>query len=333
MEAFIEDVGTRQGRFRKRLEKRDYTALPEEATKTAFVLPFIEMMGYDTRDIDEVFPEYTADFGSMKGKKVDYALMHDDRLSIIIECKPYGTRLRGQPAQQLAQYFASTSAQFGILTDGVEYLFYTANDAENVMDATPSFVFHMLDHTEQDVQTLYTYHRDVFDVQAAMGVALRARRRTELAKSLDGLLDDPTDDFVRFLAKTVYTGQMHKNVMDQFAPIVREVCRSVVDDKVERRLSDALASKQKVQVSDEVHVEVVEPSENAMQAYDLISGGYTLLETAKEMGKSPNTVKTYVGSTNFPNNPLKLRACAWDQDGQVTDYQWEDVVIQNGGGD
>ena len=43
----------------------------EEATKTAFILPFIStVLGYDTSDPREVIPEYTADIGIKKGEKV-----------------------------------------------------------------------------------------------------------------------------------------------------------------------------------------------------------------------------------------------------------------------
>ena len=42
----------------------------EEATKTAFIIPFIStVLGYDVTDPREVIPEYTADVGVKKGEK------------------------------------------------------------------------------------------------------------------------------------------------------------------------------------------------------------------------------------------------------------------------
>lgn len=47
----------------------------EEATKNAFVMPFIStVLGYDVFNPQEVVPEYTADYGKKKGGKVDYAI-------------------------------------------------------------------------------------------------------------------------------------------------------------------------------------------------------------------------------------------------------------------
>ena len=59
----------------------------EEATKTAFVLPFINTLGYDIFNPIEVVPEFTADVGLKKGEKVDYAVMHKGEPAIIFECK------------------------------------------------------------------------------------------------------------------------------------------------------------------------------------------------------------------------------------------------------
>jgi len=47
--------------------------LTEEATKNALIMPFINALGYNVFDPTEVVPEFTADVGTKKGEKVDYA--------------------------------------------------------------------------------------------------------------------------------------------------------------------------------------------------------------------------------------------------------------------
>jgi hypothetical protein len=49
----------------------------EEATKTSFVLPFLQALGYDVFDPMEVVPEFTCDVGIKKGEKIDYAVHKD----------------------------------------------------------------------------------------------------------------------------------------------------------------------------------------------------------------------------------------------------------------
>ncbi len=63
----------------------------EEATKNAFVMPFIStILGYDVFDPSEVVPEFTADVGVKKGEKIDYAIVQDGQIQMLIECKHVG---------------------------------------------------------------------------------------------------------------------------------------------------------------------------------------------------------------------------------------------------
>ena len=60
----------------------------EEGTKNAFVMPFIStVLGYDVFNPAEVIPEFVADVGIKKGEKIDYALVHNGEVQILIEVK------------------------------------------------------------------------------------------------------------------------------------------------------------------------------------------------------------------------------------------------------
>src|SRR6056297_2019802 len=92
----------------------------EEATKSAFVLPFIQALGYDVFNPNEVIPEYTCDIGTKKGEKVDYAIQRDGEPIIIMECKHWNDQLTLHDTQ-LQRYFHVTNARFAILTYGIKY--------------------------------------------------------------------------------------------------------------------------------------------------------------------------------------------------------------------
>ena len=91
---------TRSGRFAKRVEHLD----TEEASKSALVLPFLQMLGYEIFDPTEVVPEFIADVGAKKGEKVDYAVMRDGAPVILIEAKKYGNNLDEAEISQLLRY-------------------------------------------------------------------------------------------------------------------------------------------------------------------------------------------------------------------------------------
>lgn len=42
----------------------------EEATKNAFIMPFIQTLGFDVFNPLEVVPEYICDIGTKKGEKI-----------------------------------------------------------------------------------------------------------------------------------------------------------------------------------------------------------------------------------------------------------------------
>ena len=66
----------------------------EEATKTAFIIPFIStVLGYDATDPREVIPEYTADIGVKKGEKVDFAIKAGEDFRIRYPHQRRGVRI------------------------------------------------------------------------------------------------------------------------------------------------------------------------------------------------------------------------------------------------
>lgn len=49
----------------------------EEATKNAFIMPFLRALGYDVFNPLEVVTEFVSDIGTKKGEKIDYAIFKD----------------------------------------------------------------------------------------------------------------------------------------------------------------------------------------------------------------------------------------------------------------
>ena len=138
--AFLDEL---QGLAREaRAKAENITA--EEATKQALVLPLIKMLGYDIHDTTEVCPEYTTGFGQKKGEKVDYSISVDGHQRLIIECKSANTRLAYENASQLYRYFSSSEARFGILTNGLQYQFFSDIEEPNKMDPRPFMEVSML---------------------------------------------------------------------------------------------------------------------------------------------------------------------------------------------
>ncbi|MDO6807397.1 type I restriction enzyme HsdR N-terminal domain-containing protein [Zobellia galactanivorans] len=221
----------------------------EESTKHAFVLPFINLLGYDTFDPTEVVPEFTADLGLKKGEKVDYAIFQDDQPIIIIECKNWKEKLNSHNSQ-LFRYFHTTKTRFALLTNGIEYRFYTDLEAANKMDEKPFLEFNITELKENTVHEIAKFHKSNFDVNKIVDNASSLKYTKEIKKLIADELQSPSHHFVKLFASEVYTGRLTEKVMGEFTELVGKAFVQTISEKVNDRLNAAL-SKEAVQQQEE----------------------------------------------------------------------------------
>ena len=223
-----------------RILRQKDTVLTEEAAKTAFVLPFLQALGYDVFNPLEIVPELTADHGVKKGEKVDYAIKLDGKIIILIECKSVGANLETKHSGQLFRYFAVTDARFGILTDGIRYLFFSDLEKENKMDDRPFFEFSMQQFGEQQVDELKKFTKSSFDLETIIGSASNLKYHRALQGELQKELDNPSDELVKLLAGRVYEGRFTQQIKDQFSDLTKKAIRDFIRERVNERLKTAL---------------------------------------------------------------------------------------------
>lgn len=214
----------------------------EEATKNAMVMPFIQSLGYDVFNPTEVLPEFTADVGLKKGEKVDYAIKNDGVLSILIECKPRTTDLSNAQFGQLYRYFNCTEAKFAILTNGIEYRFYSDLDDANKLDKRPFFTFRLTDYNERDIEELKKFAKPVFNVDTILSTANRLKYTNLAMASFSKLMKEPPRDFIKFIAQDFFDGRMTQQILDEFTPIIRDAMAQHIKEQVSQRLKLALAN-------------------------------------------------------------------------------------------
>lgn len=213
----------------------------EEATKTAMILPFIHALGYNVFDPREVTPELIADVGTKKGEKVDYAILRDGKPVMIFECKKAGAELGINHASQLFRYFSVTESRFGVLTDGIRYLFFTDLDSANKMDEKPFLEFDILGFDDQDAEELKKFTKESFDIGKILSTASDLKYLKEIEKVLTVQLNTPSEDFVKVIAGRVYPGKFTQQIKDQFTVLVRRAFNQLVAQRINDRLKAAMA--------------------------------------------------------------------------------------------
>lgn len=211
----------------------------EEATKNAFIMPFLQSLGYDVFNPVEVIPEYVTDIGTKKGEKIDYAIFKDGNPIVLIECKHCNQNLDLHEGQ-LLRYFHVSKAKFGILTNGVIYKFYSDLVEANKMDEKPFLEFNITEIKDIQIEELKKFHKSYFDADSITNTASELKYSNEMKQLISQELNNPTHDFVKHLAKQVYPSIITAKVLDLFTQLTKKAAQALLSDLITERLNNAL---------------------------------------------------------------------------------------------
>ena len=214
----------------------------EEATKNAFIMPFLNALGYDVFNPTEVVPEFISDIGLKKGEKIDYAIFMEGKPTILIECKHWNQNLSIHDGQ-LLRYFHVSKAKFGLLTNGIIYRFYSDLVDPNKMDEKPFLDFNITEIKDNQIEELKKFHKSYFDADSIVNTASELKFMNELKQILNQELNNPTPEFVKFFAKQVYPGMITAKVLDQFTNLTKKSIQQYISDLITERLKTALTKE------------------------------------------------------------------------------------------
>ncbi len=224
------------------LKDSDLLKNNEQATKSALIVPLIQTLGYDTSDPMEVYPEFGADAPDVKGQKVDYAILRDEKPIILIECKSVGENLnKPHNIAQLFLYFNATHARFGLLTNGVIYKFFTDIEKVNIMDSKPFFEFNMLDHQEADIAELRKFSKSIFQPNDLKDNASDLKYTNEIKKIIAEQFAEPSPEFIKFFLgygnpEPLYDGVKTQAVVNKFSDIVKRSLNQFLNEWVKAKV-------------------------------------------------------------------------------------------------
>lgn len=246
----------------------------EEASKTSLILPFIQALGYDIFNPAEVTPEFTADIVDRKGEKIDYAIMSDNKPIMLIECKWSGTTLVSDNLSQLARYFMVVPARIAVLTNGLDYEFYSDIDEPKVLDKKPFFKFNINEINEATIRELKKYCKGSFSIDTIIPAAEELKYTNEMKKYLLDVLNEPDEDFVRLLTRKVYDGRLTSTMAEKFKTITKKALSQFISERVSDRLTSALQEEKASVPAETEPVESAEEkiitTQEELDAYNIV---------------------------------------------------------------
>lgn len=233
--------------FATRISEIKENIKTEEATKTSIIMPFFQMLGYDVFNPNEFTPEYIADVGIKKGEKVDYAIKINNELVMLIEAKSVNEHLEKHDSQ-LFRYFGTSKAKFAILTNGINYKFYTDLEKTNVMDTTPFLDINLEKISDNEIQELKKFQKDNFNIDEIFSTASDLKYLGMMKKVLKEEFANPSDDFVKLiLNKEIYDGVKTNSVIEKYRPLLKKSVNSYLNEVINNRLQNAIQKNDEVQ--------------------------------------------------------------------------------------
>lgn len=211
----------------------------EEQTKMYLIAPFLNLMGFNVFNPEDVISEFTADIGNKKGEKVDYALKVNGEIEILIEAKAINDSLNNHDIQ-LQRYFNVTKAKIGILTNGIIYKFFTDLEEKNIMDNKPFLIINFLDLTDEKINELKKFTKNTYNKENILNSAENLKYSNNIKVFLDRQLDNPDDEFIKLIGKEIYDGRLTQNKLNDLKLIFKNTFKTFINDFARKKFESAL---------------------------------------------------------------------------------------------
>ncbi|WP_110926758.1 type I restriction endonuclease [Bacillus massiliglaciei] len=217
----------------------------EESTKQFLILPLLRGLGYDTYSPQEVTPEFTADFLKKK-EKVDYAIFLNNTPSIFVEAKPMNQPIT-KSAPQLSRYFSTfPSVRLGILTNGIEYHFFTDLNNANIMDSKPFFIFNIQNYNEEEFNNLVKFSKNLYDYETIKKLAETLMYYQSFKSVIKEIFESPNDDFIKFVIKERFSFKVTQQFINTSRPLVQKCIQETLTEIISEKF-DVAANYQETQ--------------------------------------------------------------------------------------
>lgn len=222
----------------------------EEATKNAFVMPFIQILGYDIFNPTEVVPEHVCDIGTKKGEKVDYVIKNNDEPIFIIECKHWKESADAHNSQ-LHRYYHVSKTRFGVLTNGIVYNFYTDLEKPNIMDEKPFFTINIEDLKDSSIKILENFTKKDYNLESILDSAEALKYIKAIRKEFEKEIESPSDEIVKLLVSRFFEKSITANRMVSFKEYTKKALTTSINESISFRLKSALNINEQIEKQDE----------------------------------------------------------------------------------
>jgi hypothetical protein len=217
----------------------------EEATKQFLIIPFLQLLGYDPLDPDDVIPEADASFSDKFKNRVDYAICKESVPVIAVEAKKVGGLTDANRGELKGYYNAVPTVKLGILTDGLTYQLYSDTEEVNLMDNEPFAVVDLAEVAQEQIaddgfDALLKLRREAFNPEDIGADARRKIFISAYVDTLDVAFKAPDERFVRTLMDMAgIEGRRMPRLLEEHTQYIKEAMNTFFDKKLLERVGFA----------------------------------------------------------------------------------------------
>jgi len=283
----------------------------EEATKNAFVMPFIQILGYDIFNPTEVVPEHICDIGTKKGEKVDYVIRKNNEPILIFECKHWKENADAHNSQ-LHRYYHVSKARFGVLTNGTIYNFYADLEKPNIMDEKPFLTIDLEDLKDNAIKILENFTKNEYNLESILDSAEGLKYIKAIQKEFEKEIDQPSDELIKMLVNRFFDKPLTANRIVVFKEYTRKALTISINESISDRLKSALHINEKPEVEADQKVALVDntsdpkiiTTEEELEAFQIVKA--ILREKIPSARIAARDTQSYFGVLLDDNNRKPL---------------------------
>ncbi len=281
------------------IDKRISLSNNEPTTRSSLIHPFLkDLLGYDAMEGDFTH-EYTAHFGEKGIRKIDIAMMIDQKEpNIVIEAKKATAKLNDNNFEQLNKYYNYTkSAKIGILTNGVIWKFYIGENRS--LKPTPFFTFDITDYDNSDVEMLAKFDKRMIKFDPIIEEAEEIHFLDKFDDALFKSLANPNDDFI----KDIYSNMGGKRLNPKTKDKIKDLINSVSVKSAYERLMEEESKQNKSGVY---------TTDDEQKAFNVV---HTILSLSRDVRKHLDRVTYKDTPSKFHiliDNNIRQRVCSFE---------------------
>ena len=302
-------------RFESHLQEYKNKSYDEEQTKTDFITPFFEALGWDvynTQNLSEYFREVVVEDRvryEERLKKPDYAFRNNGKRCFFVEAKKPSINIKEnkQSAFQLKRYAWSANLKVSILTDFEEFAVYDCSKEPKVTEATSKSRLKYLNF--KDYVKEFDYLWDTFSKQAVSSGDFRryvSKKEKKGSQAVDDKFLSYLDHFRVELAHDVFKNN-RGIVEDQLNIIVQKLINRVIFLRIaeDREIEKYGALKELINTKD-IYSKLELMFERADEKYNAGLFTFEKDRVPKKISVSDSCLSKIIKDLYFPESPYEF---------------------------